>query len=97
MGAVQKETKAEELTQRGKMRLFAFAWTIGDVEMEEWKKKVVRDGDPMASTRGGGGGKRNRRKVYSGSFWKLNWYSILPGYLWDGIDWGNGFEDLVLA
>ena len=57
---------AEERTQRGKLKLSAFVRTVGDAEMEECKNHVLRDGDPMASSRDGEGGKGNRKKVYSG-------------------------------
>ncbi|KAL1840584.1 hypothetical protein VTJ49DRAFT_316 [Mycothermus thermophilus] len=72
-----------------------------DVELNEELKQQGRWHDPMAEflgTDSGGGGGRKKRKgvkgqrpVYKGAA-PPNRYGIRPGYRWDGVDRGNGFE-----
>lgn len=76
-----------------------------DAEMNEEMKRVGRWHDPMAELlaasqppegkgkrgKGGRGAGSSSRPVYKGAA-APNRYGIRPGYRWDGVDRGNGFE-----
>ncbi|RYP63966.1 hypothetical protein DL771_009001 [Monosporascus sp. 5C6A] len=97
--AREAERRREELLDA---RTMAFARTADDEGLNEELRAQTRWGDTMAqfvgSGGGGGGGgadgKRKRlkgRPVYQGAA-PPNRYGIRPGYRWDGVDRGNGFE-----
>lgn len=98
--AAQARARREALEDAKTM---AFARTADDEEMNRELKEKERWNDPMAQfltpaagpTGGGGkaGGKKgkNRRPVYAGAA-PPNRYGIKPGYRWDGVDRGTGFE-----
>jgi pre-mRNA-splicing factor CWC26 len=102
----QEETRLRELEEASNMTL---ARGVEDTKLEEMKRSVVRKGDPMALhalkrqqeeevTMNGVVTMTHphRRPVYKGPQPKSNRYGLRPGYRWDGIDRGNGFEDRVL-
>lgn len=105
----QDEARVREMEEAATMTL---ARTVDDVRMEERKKAVIRSGDPMAqhawqkqreeSAKRPSGGKGSAaalvptRPMYKGPQPKPNRHGLRPGYRWDGIDRGNGFEDKVL-
>lgn len=92
--------KRRELLQDAK--LMTVARGVNDEEMNKELKEKVRWGDTMAGMIGGdnsgaaaetgGGRKKNKgRPIYQGAA-PPNRYGIRPGYRWDGVDRGNGFE-----
>ena len=76
-----------------------FARGADDGELEALRKGAVRDGDPMAdyirSQRGAAeeaARPADARPLYKGPPPPPNRFGIRPGYRWDGIDRGNGWE-----
>ncbi|KAI1267037.1 Pre-mRNA-splicing factor of RES complex-domain-containing protein [Xylariaceae sp. FL1019] len=80
-------------------KLLTVARHADDEEINREMKEKVRWGDTMAqfaapkdAAAGPKGGHRVKgRPVYKGA-WAPNRYQIPPGYRWDGVDRGNGFE-----
>lgn len=92
--AAQAKARREALEDAKTM---AFARTADDEEMNRELKEKDRWNDPMAQflapseQKGAKGKKGKKRPVYTGGA-PPNRYGIRPGYRWDGVDRGNGFE-----
>lgn len=75
---------------------------VDDVGLNEELRGRVRWEDPMAGLLGGDKGRGSGeagdggRRVYRGGFMP-NRYGIRPGWRWDGVDRGNGFEKEYFA
>ena len=110
-GRVQRGQEARRQQEFRDVQASSFARYANDTRLEEQRKDVIREGDPMAAfasrrQRQKKKGKDNKsskspaapsRPVYKGPPAKPNRFGIRPGYRWDGNDRGNGFEDRVLA
>ncbi|KAI0381953.1 Pre-mRNA-splicing factor of RES complex-domain-containing protein [Hypomontagnella monticulosa] len=104
-GEVQIEAARQRREQLEDARVMAVARHADDEDMNAEMKEQVRWGDTMArfiepkgSSGGGGGAGAGKKKkglkgkpIYQGA-WAPNRYGIRPGYRWDGVDRGNGFE-----
>ncbi|KAH6635518.1 putative pre-mRNA splicing protein [Chaetomium sp. MPI-SDFR-AT-0129] len=106
-GEVQRTEAAARKARLDEAALMPLARGKDDEEMNEEMKRAERWNDPMAEFLGGesggavaasGGGPKGkgkgtagRRPVYKGGA-APNRYGIRPGYRWDGVDRGNGFE-----
>ncbi|KAI1090696.1 Pre-mRNA-splicing factor of RES complex-domain-containing protein [Rostrohypoxylon terebratum] len=105
-GDVQVEAARRRREELEDAKVMAVARHADDLDLNREMKEQVRWGDTMAQfiePRGGGGGgggnaggggakrKMKGKPVYQGA-WAPNRYGIKPGYRWDGVDRGNGFE-----
>lgn len=89
-GAVQARERAERRERLGEAKFMGVARYRDDEEMNEEMRGRERWGDTMAGVvRGKGRGKAG--KVYEGGF-APNRHGVRPGWRWDGVDRGNGFE-----
>jgi pre-mRNA-splicing factor CWC26 len=72
-----------------------------DPEFEQLQRNTIREGDPMAqhslASIKANVSRKPTTPLYKGPTPKPNRFGIRPGYRWDGVDRGNGFEDRVLA
>ncbi|KAL9618647.1 MAG: hypothetical protein Q9160_006688 [Pyrenula sp. 1 TL-2023] len=99
-GDVQRQQKEERRKELEDAKLMNLARTADDEEMNEQLKGEDRWGDPMLkylakeepSRQTKGNASRGPQKpTYKGAA-QPNRYSIRPGFRWDGVDRGNGFE-----
>ena len=99
-GDVQLEEARKRREALQDAALMPLARGKDDEEMNREMKAAERWNDPMAEfldqgggkdKKSGGGGGKKRRPVYKGAA-PPNRYGIKPGYRWDGVDRGNGFE-----
>eukprot|EP00934_Nitzschia_sp_Nitz4_P003757 Nitzschia sp. Nitz4//scaffold7_size249615//233262//234746//NITZ4_001218-RA/size249615-processed-gene-0.215-mRNA-1//-1//CDS//3329558565//3747//frame0 len=111
-GKVQRQAAEDREREFQMLQESAFARHRGDDRLEDMLKDQIREGDPMASyaakkstsshkRKHGSSGSavplRPQKPVYKGPPAKPNRFGIRPGYRWDGVDRGNGFEDKLLA
>ncbi|SCO56104.1 related to Pre-mRNA-splicing factor CWC26 [Fusarium fujikuroi] len=97
-GDIQLEEARKRREKLQDAKLMSFARTADDEEMNQELKDQERWNDPMMQfmaekkQTGTGQSKKSKRKpVYAGAA-PPNRYAIKPGYRWDGVDRGNGFE-----
>ncbi|KAJ3188073.1 bud site selection protein [Irineochytrium annulatum] len=100
-GLAQEREKEERMRRMEQERKSGFAVYVDDEERNEAMKERDRWGDPMAGLtkkdEGGAGGKKGGTKMkYKGPPGPPNRFKIPPGYRWDGIDRGNGFESKLV-
>ncbi len=84
-----------------KIRESGFARFEDDEDLNDLLKNKLHADDPMAqflsskskSSKGSsGGGAAPSKPRYQGPMGPANRFNIIPGYRWDGVDRGNGFE-----
>jgi pre-mRNA-splicing factor CWC26 len=103
-GKVQMDQEKARTLDFAKLQKSSFARHTDDAGLEALRKSAIRAGDPMASATVAQKQDDNMqqpgaplRPVYKGPAAKANRYAIRPGFRWDGVDRGNGFEDKLLA
>ncbi|KAJ1563150.1 bud site selection protein [Cladochytrium tenue] len=89
-GVVQDKAKQNMRDRLDNEKRTAFAQYADDAERNAQLREVERWGDPMA--RMGLAPKKSTKPRYSGPTPPPNRFKIPPGYRWDGVDRGNGFE-----
>ncbi|KAF1825984.1 uncharacterized protein K489DRAFT_376378 [Dissoconium aciculare CBS 342.82] len=98
-GDVQRREKEARRQELEDAKVMTFARHADDKGLNEELKERERWNDPMArllatkksSSATGSGKSRSSGKSYQGAF-EPNRYGIKPGWRWDGVDRGNGFE-----
>lgn len=95
-GEVQQEEARRRREQLQDAKLMPLARTADDEDMNRELKEQERWNDPMMQFMSGkesstGKAKSKRRPMYEGAA-PPNRYGIKPGYRWDGVDRGTGFE-----
>lgn len=94
IGTKQRQEAIDYASERYAIGQSTFARSVEDVD--KYMRDIARNGDPMAKQPSLTSDYR-AKKLYAGPPPKPNRYNIRPGYRWDGVDRGNGFEDKVLA
>jgi pre-mRNA-splicing factor CWC26 len=96
-GDVQRREKEARRQALDEAKVMPVARHVDDAEMNAELKERERWNDPMAQllaskkSSSKGGKSKSSGKSYQGAF-EPNRYGIRPGWRWDGVDRGNGFE-----
>jgi pre-mRNA-splicing factor CWC26 len=102
-GKAQRQAQENQQKELAILQHSTFARAKDDGYLEEIRKNEIRKDDPMAALARKSQVQKQLasgqaiRKVYKGPPAKPNRFGLLPGYRWDGVDRGNGFEDKLLA
>ncbi|GAA5901503.1 hypothetical protein JCM6882_006298 [Rhodosporidiobolus microsporus] len=95
-GLVQKEDKEREKREAERLKAQGIARYADDADMNDEMKEVERWNDPAAAFLTKKKDKKTSRgpkyPTYQGAMPPPNRFNIPPGYRWDGVDRGNGFE-----
>ncbi|KIJ66871.1 hypothetical protein HYDPIDRAFT_108811 [Hydnomerulius pinastri MD-312] len=92
-GLVQRDEEEKRRLQIEKNKALPFARHADDKELNEDLKAQDRWNDPAAAFLTKKSSKGPRKPQYSGPPPPPNRFGIKPGYRWDGVDRGNGFEN----
>ncbi|TFY73772.1 hypothetical protein EWM64_g10242 [Hericium alpestre] len=92
-GLVQREEAEERKREMERLRTKEFARTVEDVDLNREQKEQMRWNDPAAGFLTKKSSKGPRKPEYTGPPPPPNRFGIKPGYRWDGVDRGNGFEN----
>ncbi|KAH9946859.1 Pre-mRNA-splicing factor of RES complex-domain-containing protein [Amylocystis lapponica] len=96
-GVVQREEAERRKREEDAMRSHSFARGRDDVALNEDQKAQDRWNDPAATFLTASATKKRtkgpRKPEYTGPPPPPNRFGIRPGYRWDGVDRGNGFEN----
>ncbi|KAI9689952.1 MAG: Pre-mRNA-splicing factor cwc26 [Bathelium mastoideum] len=97
-GDVQRTAATERKRELAEAKYMPVARGVDDTEMNEELKAQERWADPAAGFLTGKkkGKSATGKPLYKGGF-APNRYGIRPGYRWDGVDRGNGFEKRYFA
>ena len=93
-GDVQRAEKVKRREDLADAKFLTVARYADDEALNEELKERERWNDPMAKyieSKGGGKKSVSGKPMYKGAA-PPNRYGIRPGYRWDGVDRGNGFE-----
>lgn len=93
-GEVQKREKEEAKKAMEEIKHMPFSRSIDDPELNRMLKEKERWNDPAATFLKKK--QQSKRPVYQG-YYSANRFGIAPGYRWDGVDRGNGFEKAWFA
>ncbi|GAA5948329.1 hypothetical protein JCM3775_004287 [Rhodotorula graminis] len=98
-GLVQKDEKERRAREAEKLKTRSFARYANDDDMNDEMKEVDRWNDPAAAfltKKKDKKATKSKYPAYSGPPPPPNRYGIRPGYRWDGVDRGNGFEKRLM-
>jgi len=91
-GLVQREEKEKMKQELEKQKGKPFSRHADDADLNEEMKARTRWEDPAAAFLAKTSSKGPRKPQYTGPPPPPNRFGIKPGYRWDGVDRGNGFE-----
>ncbi|KAF5391691.1 hypothetical protein D9757_002390 [Collybiopsis confluens] len=91
-GLVQREEKEKMKAELEQLKNRPFARGADDQDLNEEQKAKELWNDPATAFLTKKKSKGPRRPEYSGPPPPPNRFGIKPGYRWDGVDRGNGFE-----
>jgi len=91
-GLVQKDEEEKKKMELEKLKGKAFARHADDADLNEEQKAKELWNDPAAAFLTTKKSKGPRKPQYTGPTPPPNRFGIKPGYRWDGVDRGNGFE-----
>ncbi|KAH8996705.1 Pre-mRNA-splicing factor of RES complex-domain-containing protein [Lactarius akahatsu] len=92
-GLVQRDDAEKRKEEEERIRQRGFARYVDDEELNRAQKERERWNDPAAAFMTKQRKKGVRKPEYTGPPPPPNRFGIKPGYRWDGVDRGNGFEN----